>query len=100
VIEVSSLIDLEEKVFSTPCLRMETEPVSEMLCCLQYWMTDKVQKPSIPKKNPVIQKLGITCEDSNAISLSTTKINIHIYQVEKKTLDDKNDVFIDLNETQ
>jgi hypothetical protein len=74
-------------------LRMETDPVSEMLCCLEYWMIDKVQKPSIPKKNPVLQKLRIAWDDSNAISLNSMKINIHIYQAGKEILlyrDDKN----------
>jgi hypothetical protein len=27
----------------------ETDPVSKMLCSLEYWTMDKVQKPSNPK---------------------------------------------------
>jgi hypothetical protein len=37
-----SLIDLAEKVTSTPHLRMETDPVSKMLHCLEYRTIDKV----------------------------------------------------------
>jgi hypothetical protein len=33
---------------STPHLRMETDPVSEMSCCLEYQMIDEVQKISNP----------------------------------------------------
>jgi hypothetical protein len=35
--------------YTSPHLRMETDPVPETSCSLEYWMMDKVQKPSNPE---------------------------------------------------
>jgi hypothetical protein len=42
-------LSLSSRCLPHPHLRTETEPVSGMLCSLEYWMVDKVQKPSNQK---------------------------------------------------
>jgi hypothetical protein len=49
VADVSSVLGTQGSMCLPPHLRTERDPVSEMLCSLEYRAMDEVQKPSNPE---------------------------------------------------
>jgi hypothetical protein len=76
------------------CMRMETNPVSETLCFLEYRTMDKVQKPIIPsliehRQNSLGPQFSSTLEK---VTACTSEMLLTFYQATGRHIPDSSNL--------